>query len=396
MSGTAPRRPRGIALILGALAAIGPFSTDMYLPAFPAIGAALGADAASVQRTLATYFFGLALGQAFYGPLADRFGRRAPLLGAMSLYTVVSIGCALATDIGALTWLRFLQALGACAGMVIARAVVRDLTDERGSVRLMAQLMAVMGIAPIVAPTVGAAVVDILGWRALFWMLGGYGALLVLIVLFLMPESLNPAFRRKDRLVAVLGVYLALLRDRHFMANALAGALPIAGMFAYISGASFVFMELHALSAGQFGIVFGVNAAGIILVSQLAARLALRQAPERVLPVTASVNAAAGLVLLASAISGVGGVWGLAVPLFVFIASLGSVLPLATALTMAPHGRVAGSASALLGTLQFGIGALCGAGLGVLHDGTARPMALMMALCACGGWAARRVLLRGR
>ncbi len=393
MSETQPRRPRGIALILGALAAIGPFSTDMYLPAFPAIGAALQADAASVQRTLATYFAGLALGQAFYGPLADRYGRRAPLIGAMALYTIVSAGCALATGIEALTALRFLQALGACAGMVIARAVVRDLTDERGGIRLMAQLMAVMGIAPIIAPTVGAAVVDALGWRSLFWMLTGYGTLLLLIVLCVMPESLHPAFRRRDGLTAVFGVYLGLLRDRNFMANALAGALPIAGMFCYISGASFVFMELHGLSAGQFGLLFGANAAGIILVSQLASRFAMRRAPDRLLPVTASVNAAAGLLLLAAAVSGIGGFWGLAVPLFVFIASLGSVLPLATVLAMAPQGRVAGSASALLGTLQFGIGALSGAAIGLLHDGTARPMALLMALCACGGWAVRRVLL---
>lgn len=385
---------RRLALVLGALAGIGPFSIDMYLPALPAIGASLGATPGAVQGTLAIYFLGLAFGQVLYGPLSDRHGRRAPLFVGLGLYTVAAIACALAPDVQALTAARLVQALGGCAGMVIARAVVRDVTDERGAVRLMAQLMLVMGVAPIIAPMVGGAVLPAFGWRGIFWLLAGYGGTMLVVIALFLPESLEPARRRREGVPGVLRVWAGLLRDRRFLGYALTGGFVIGGMFAYISGSPFVLMELHGVPAGRYGLYFGANALGIMVMGQVVGRLAQRIAPARLLPVVIWVPPAAGLALLATVATDIGGFPALVVTLFCYVATIGAVMPLTVALGMGPHGAVAGSASALMGTLQFGIGAGVGALLGVLQNGTAVPMAAVIAGCGVAGWTARRVLAR--
>ena len=385
---------RRLALILGALAGIGPFSIDMYLPALPDIGVSLAAPAGQVQGTLAIYFLGLAFGQVLYGPLSDRHGRRRPLFVGLGLYTVAAVACALAPDIQVLTAARLFQALGGCAGMVIARAVVRDVTDERGAVRLMAQLMLVMGVAPIVAPVIGGALLPVFGWRGIFWLLAGYGATMLAVIALLLPETLEPARRRREGVIAVIRVWGGLVTDRRFMGYALTGGFIIGGMFAYISGSPFVFMELHGVPSSQYGFYFGANALGIMVAGQVVGRLAQRIPPARLLPVVIWVPFVAGLALLAVTATGVGGFPGLLVTLFGYIAMIGAVMPLTVALAMGPHGSVAGSASALMGTLQFGIGASVGALLGVLQDGTAVPMAAVIAGCGVAGWAARRVLAR--
>jgi DHA1 family bicyclomycin/chloramphenicol resistance-like MFS transporter len=385
---------RRLALILGALAAIGPFSIDMYLPALPALGASLGASAGAVQGTLAVYFLGLAFGQVLYGPLSDRHGRRRPLFAGLGLYTLAAAACALAPDIGTLTGARLMQALGGCAGMVVSRAVVRDVTDERGAVRLMARLMLVMGVAPIIAPLIGGALLPAFGWRGIFWALACYGAVLLLLVALFLPETLPPPRRRREGVLATLGIWGGLLRDARFMGHALAGGFVIAGMFAYISGSPFVFMELHGVPAGQYGFYFGANALGIMVAGQVVGRLAQRVAPARLLPLVIRVPPLAGLALLAAAVSGAGGFPALLLPLFCYVAMIGAVMPLTVALGMGPHGAVAGSASALMGTLQFAIGAVAGALLGALQDGTAVPMAAVIAGCGMAGWAARLLLAR--
>ena len=385
---------RRLSLVLGALAAIGPFSIDMYLPALPALGASLGASAGAVQGTLAIYFLGLAFGQVLYGPLSDRFGRRGPLFVGLGLYTLAAMACALAPDIQALTFARLVQALGGCVGMVVSRAVVRDVTDERGAVRLMAQLMLVMGVAPIIAPMVGGALLPAFGWRGIFWLLAFYGAALLVVIAGFLPETLEPARRRRDGPLAVARVWAGLLRDRRFMGHALAGGFVIGGMFAYISGSPFVFMELHGVPSGQYGFYFGANALGIMAAGQVIARLAQRVAPARLLPVVICVPPLAGLALLGAVVSGFGGFPALLVPLFCYVAMIGAVMPLTVALGMGPHGAVAGSASALMGTLQFAIGAGAGALLGALQDGTAVPMAAVIAGCGVAGWTVRRVLAR--
>lgn len=381
-------------LVLGALAMIGPFSIDMYLPALPALGASLNASPGAVQGTLAIYFLGLACGQILYGPLSDRFGRRGPLFVGLSLYTIAAMACALAPDVQTLTVARLFQALGGCSGMVIARAVVRDVSDERGSVRLMAQLMLVMGVAPVIAPIVGGAVLPIFGWRGIFALLAVYGVTMLVVIALFLPESLPIERRRRDDLVAVLRVWVGLLMDRRFLGLALAGGFISGGMFTYISGSPFVFMELNGVPPGQYGFYFGANALGIMAMGQIVGRLAHRIPPKRILPVTITVPLVSGLVLLFVAKTGFGGFPAMLVALFFFVAMMGGVMPLTTALAMGPHGAVAGSASALMGTLQFSIGALSGTVLGALQDGTAVPMAMVIAGCGVAGWCSRRFLAR--
>jgi DHA1 family bicyclomycin/chloramphenicol resistance-like MFS transporter len=387
-----PPAERRLALVLGALAAIGPFSIDMYLPAFPALGESLGAPPGQVQATLAVYFLGLAAGQVIYGPLADRFGRRGPLFAGLGLFAAASALCALAPDIRFLAAARLAQALGGCSGMVIARAVVRDVTDERGAVRLMASLMLVMGVAPIIAPNIGGLVLPLFGWRGIFALLSLYGLALIAVIALFLPETLPPARRRRDGVGGTLRIWCSLLRDARFMGHALAGGCIIGGMFAYIAGSPFVFMQLHGVQPQHYGFYFGANALGIIVMGQIASRLAQRIEPARLLPAALHVALAAGLALLAVVITGAFGFPGIVGALFCYVAMIGAVMPLAVALAMGPHRAVAGNASALIGTLQFAIGAAAGGLLGVLQDGTALPMAGVIATCAVAGWTARRLL----
>jgi DHA1 family bicyclomycin/chloramphenicol resistance-like MFS transporter len=381
-------------LILGALTAIGPISTDIYLPAFPALAAEFGTGDAAVQRTLAASFLGMALGQGFYGPLSDRFGRRMPLAVGMGLFGLASAGCALAGGILGLTGLRLLQALGGCAGVVIARAVVRDLSEGAAMLRLMAQLMLVFALAPILGPVLGGWLLTEFGWRSIFWTLAGYGLAMALAILLLLPESLPPERRSEGGAAEALGTYLRLLRDRRFMGHVLGGALPVAGMFAYIAGSPFVFMGLHGVAPEHYGFYFGANALGIMTVAQVTGRLSHRIPPARMLPVAQAIAVSAGLVLLLAAVTGWGGFPAIVAALFVYVSSLGGIMPVAAALAMSSQGRVAGSASAVLGMTQFGWGALSGLLVSALHDGSARPMALLVAGFSLAGLLARRWLAR--
>jgi DHA1 family bicyclomycin/chloramphenicol resistance-like MFS transporter len=381
-----------LVVILAAMSAFGPLATDMYLPAFPAIATGLAADPSAVQKTLAAFFAGMGIAQLVFGPLADRLGRRPPLLVGLGIFVLASVGCSLTGDVGWLTFWRFVQGLGGCAGMVMARAIVRDLTEGPATIRLMSRLMLVVTLAPILAPSIGSLLLGLGGWRAIFWALAAYGSGLAVVVTLLLRESLPPERRRRDSLLGILSVYGRMLSNRRFMGLTLAGVVPMAGMFAYIAGSPFVFMEFHGVSPRNYGFFFGANAVGIMAASQLNVWLSHRQPPERVLlwGLLSMTAAAAVLVVM----SGTGSFIGVVVPLFVFVASIGMVMPTAAALAMASQGRSAGSASALIGILQFGGGALAAAMVGALHDGTAMPMAAVIAACVLGGLAARLVLLR--
>ena len=392
-------RPTGeayyrLAMILGALTAMGPLAIDMYLPALPAIARDLNTSAAAVQVSLAVYFIGIAAGQAFYGPLSDRWGRKPALYFGLAVFLCSSIGCALAADVRALIVFRFLQALGGCAPLVIPRAVVRDYFDQRGSVRMLSVLMLVMGLAPILAPLVGGQLLVNFGWRSVFWVLAAYGTLWLAIVAVFLPESLPLVRRRRQRLGDVLAVYGRLLRDRAYVGYVLSGGLIFAGLLAYIAGSPFVFIELFEVPPERYGLFFGTNAIGIIGASQFNRWLAIRYDARRIVSVVLPVAMTAGFVLLLDASTGFGGFAGILLPLFFFIACHGFVMPNTTALAMAPHGSVAGSASALLGTLQFVLGATAGTLVGVMGNGTAVPLAAVIAGCGAGAFATYQTLPR--
>ncbi|MFZ1769602.1 MAG: Bcr/CflA family multidrug efflux MFS transporter, partial [Caldilinea sp.] len=342
-----------LALILGVLAAFGPLSIDTYLPALPTIAEEFGTTTAAVQQTLSAFFIGLSLGQLFYGPISDRVGRRGPLLFGCAMYTVVSLGCAFAPSVAGLMGLRFLQALGSSAGVVIGRSVVRDRFDERESARMYSFLVLVMGVAPITAPLIGGQLLVAFGWRAIFFVLAAFGLLCLLMVWFGLEESLPEARRTREGLGHALRGYGALLADRRYMGFALAGGLASAAMFAYISGSAFVFIELNGVSPDRFGFFFGANAFGLIAASQLNRWLLARYTSTRLLTAALSVTATAALLLFATTWAGMGGFPLLLALLFITIASTGMVGPNATALAMAPYGRRAGGASALLGATQF-------------------------------------------
>jgi DHA1 family bicyclomycin/chloramphenicol resistance-like MFS transporter len=395
---TRDRDPPGyyrFGVILGALAALGPLAIDMYLPAFPAIGRDLGADASHVEVTVSTYFLGLTLGQLVYGPISDRVGRKRPLYLGLAVFAAASVGCAFAGGIEALIGLRFLQALGGCVSMMIARAVVRDAFDDAHSARVLSLLMLVMGLAPILAPMIGGWILGVAGWRWIFDLLAVYALLCLAAVVFLLPETLPPARRQRHGLWRVLATYAELLRDRPFMANALAGSFVMAGMFAYIAGSPFVFIEVFGVDPSRYGYFFGANALGIMAAAQLTGRLAPRLGPARLFRSALVVVAAAGILLAIDGLTGFGGFAGILVPLFVFVASVGCVMPLSTVLAMAAQGSRAGSASALMGTIQFGLGALAGALVGAFNNGTPASMVLVIAGCGVAALLAP-IVARGR
>jgi MFS transporter, DHA1 family, multidrug resistance protein len=373
-----------LAVVLGSLTAMGPLAIDMYLPALPTITADLQSSTGAVQLSLAVYFFGIAIGQIVYGPLSDRWGRRPALLAGLGLFVASSVGCAWAATVEMLVVFRFAQALGGCAPLVVPRAIVRDYFDERGSARMLSVLMLVMGLAPILAPLIGGQLLAWFGWRSVFWVLAVYGGVAMTVAALALGESLPADRRRRESFGAVLATYRMLLRDRMYVAHVLTGGLIFAGLLAYIAGSPFVFIELFGVAPERFGLFFGINAIGIITASQINRWLVRRVEPRRVVGVVLWGSVTAGALLLGSAVTGIGGFAGILVPLFCYIAIHGMVMPNTTALAMAPHGTMAGSASALLGTLQFVLGALAGTLVGVLGVSSAVPFAVVTAEC-CGG-----------
>lgn len=372
--------PLRLLLILGALSAFGPLAIDFYLPSFPALARAFATDVEHVQLSLASYFVGLAIGQLIYGPMADRFGRRKPLLVGVALFSLASLACALAPSLEWLIAARFVQALGGCAGMVVSRAVVRDMCDPISSAKVFSQLMLVMGLAPILAPLAGGLLLSSLGWPSIFICLTLFSFTCLLAVAKWLPETLAddapPAPLR-----GALGEYKRLFADLPFMGYALTGGFAIAGMFAYIAGSPFIFIELYGIPAEHYGWLFGSNALGFILVAQLNAWLVARHGPAYWLGKTVWFYLACGLGLLLVALNKPLALWPLLIPLFGCIASLGILLPNASACAMAGQGKHAGSASALLGSVQFVIAASAATMVGVLHDGSAWPVAAVIFSC---------------
>ncbi|MDQ5851077.1 MAG: Bcr/CflA family multidrug efflux MFS transporter [Chloroflexota bacterium] len=392
-SGMGDRTARrvGLTIILGALGAIAPLSIDMYLPALPALGRTFGTGASQIQLTLSAFVLGLALGQIVAGPLSDTLGRRRPLLVGLAGYVVTSLLCLLAPSAGALVALRFVQGAAGAAGIVIASAVVRDLYAGVAAARFFSLLMLVSGLAPILAPIIGAQVLRFTSWQGVFIVLAVLGTLLLLAVATGLRETLPRERRQRGGIRATVTTFRRLLADRAFLGYTLASGLAFAAMFAYISGSPFVLQEIYRVSPQQFSLLFGMNAVGLVVASQVNARLVGRVAPRRLLAGGLLAQAGGALVLLAVVTSGTIGLAGVVPALFVVVASLGFVRPNATMLALAGHPHIAGSAAALIGVLQFAIGAVAApiAGLGGL---TALPMAAVIAALS-GGALAVLVLL---
>ena len=386
-------RQNRLATLLGLLSAFAPLSIDMYLSSLPDIGRDMGVGIDGAQLTLAAYFLGLGTGQLVHGPLADRLGRRPPLFVGLVIYTIASGLCALATSIEALILLRLCQALAGCAGMVISRAIVRDVAHEIDPVKLMSRLMLIMGVAPILAPLMGGYLAAALGWRAIFWFLAGVGALALLCCVLFLPETLPPEKRQRASVPAVMGSYLSLLRDRRFLATAAVSGLTMAGMFAYIAGSPFVFITVYGVPPEHYGLFFGAGAAGFILMSQFGGRLATRYGRERVFTAGVAALACCGLALTVFVLTGApfAAVYA---SIVLYIALLGVTVPIGSVLAITPFPHIAGTASALLGTLQVGFGAIAGALVSALHNGTAFPMAITLGLAGVSAISLRFVLAR--
>ncbi len=385
-----PRTSR-IVLLLGALSAFGPVSLDTYLPGLPAMRADLGASAWQAQLTLTSCLFGLAAGQLLAGPASDALGRRRPLLTGLAAFTAASLLCAAAPEVWSLIAARFIQGMAGAVGIVLARAIARDLHSGTSLARFLAMLMLVNALAPILAPIVGAQLLHVTDWRGVFVVLAGLGAVLFALSALGVPETLPPERRHGGGLSHTLRAFRELLSDHRFAGYVLSCGLSFAAMFAYISGSPFVLQDIHGLSAQTFSLVFGANAAGIMAMNAVSGRTVERLGPSRLLGAGLAVQVAGAVVLLVSVLAGVG-LAGILPGLFLVVASVGLVFPNATALAMADHPDRAGSASALLGVSQFLFGAAAAPFVGVAGTATAVPMALVIALCAVAAVVAYRML----
>lgn len=361
-----------VILVLGALIALGPLTIDMYLPALPAIGDDLGTTSSAVQLTLTGTLLGLGLGQLAIGPFSDAVGRRIPLITGTALHVAASLLCLVAPNVAVLGLLRVVQGVGAAAAMVVALAVVRDLFTGRAAATTLSRLMLVMGAAPILAPTLGAAILLTGSWRGVFAALAILGTALMFVAVFALKETLPPERRRTGAFGPVLRTYRSLLVDRQFVVLVLVAALGMSALFSYVSGSSFVLQDQYGLSQQQFGLVFGIGAVAIIGASQFNVTLLNRYSPERIVFYALAAALVSGLVLTFFALTGVGGLVGFVVPLFFLLGAVGLVLPNAPALALSRHGEAAGTAAALLGATQFGLGALIAPLVGILgNDGPA-------------------------
>lgn len=371
-------------LILGILSAYGPITIDLYMPALPTIGREFQTE--RIGQTMSIYFLGMALGQLFMGPLSDKFGRKRPLLFGCALYALASLGCALSWSLESLLTFRFLQALGGCAGMVLTISMVRDFFAVKDSAKVLSYLVLVMGLAPILAPLAGGQLLLYTGWRVIFLVLVGFGLLCFVMVALGLPESLPQKRRSKNALSNLASNYRALLRDVRFMAYALPANFIGAGFQVYLAGAALVFIEVYGVAPQHFGWIFGLNAVGLIAMSQLNAWLLRRYSSDTILNKATFALMLVALALLLIAVTGFGGMIGVWVALFFCVGGSGLIRPNATARAMAPFPEKAGSASALLNSLGAGLGALTGYILSLFHTQSAVPMAALLAVCYVVAW----------
>ncbi|WP_148864661.1 Bcr/CflA family multidrug efflux MFS transporter [Marinobacter fonticola] len=369
-------------ILLAAAVALGPLATDMYLPALPELSHAFTAETGQIQLTLSLYMAGFAFAQLICGPLADRFGRKPIMIGGLLLFALASAGCALAESIDALLICRFLQALGGSAGPVLGRAAVRDIHKPRDAARIMAILAAIMAIAPALAPTLGGVLLAGFGWPSIFLALAGYALLVCAIVAFGLPEPLDPAYRQSLRSAILARNYWTVLCDHAFQGYALTNALIFSGLFAFLSGASFVLIDFLGVTPSAFGAYFSVMVCGYIIGSFLTARMSRHYTPDQLLRAGLMISVVGGGMMAALAWTEVFTKTAVILPQTIFMIGVGMVLPQTMAGALAPFPHMAGSASALFGFIQMGAAAGAGVLVGHLHNGTSQVMATVIAACA--------------
>ena len=367
--------------LLGMLQAFAPVSIDMYLPAMPQMEQVFHTSAAAVQYTMVTFLVGFALGQSLYGPITDRFGRKPPLYASLTLFIISSAACAMAPSIQMMSFFRLLQAIGACGGGVISRAIVRDLFPPSELRRIFSMLILVVGVSPVIAPMVGSYLLLWFGWKAAFVTQTLIGIVCLAGMHFRLSESLPESARIPLRVDTIIAGYTRLIKDRTFLGASVVCGFGSAGMFAYITSAPFVFISLYKVPTQQFGWLFGAVAAGMVTASQINGRMSRKVPLWRVLRNANLVQMVAGLLLLAAVLSGVGGMASVFACIFVYVAMQGFVFPNGSAIAMMRHGEIAGTASALLGTNQFLLAAIAAILLGVIEN-PAIPMAIIIAVCA--------------
>ena len=389
-----PPVTRKLVIVLGTLSAFGPLSIDLYLPGLPSLADDLGASASAAQLTLTACLIGLAVGQLVIGPLSDAYGRRDPLLLGVGIYVAATLGCAAAPSIATLVALRFVQGFTGAAGIVIARAVVRDLRSGPAASRMYAGLLLVNGLAPILAPVLGGQLLHVVDWRGVFVVLAGIGAVILASTGVLVAESHPPARRRSGGLRLTLMTFRGLLGQRRFSGAAVACGLAFGGLFAYIAGSPFVLQDIYGLTPAQFSLVFAANAIGLVAAAQVGARLAEPLGAEAVLGGGLLVGAGSGVLLLLVVVGGAG-LAGVLAALFVMVACIGVVTPSATTIALEGDPGSGGSASALLGLAQFAIGATFSPLVGIAGRGTAVPMALVIAASWAGAVAVYAFAVRG-
>ena len=376
-----------IILILGFLSAIAPFSIDMYLPGFPAIAKDLDTSIEMVSYSLSSFFIGVCIGQVLCGPLLDRFGRKMPLYAGLLLYIVATIGCVFTKSVEILIVLRFLQAIGGCVGMVAPRAIIRDMFHVDESAKIFSYLILILGVSPIIAPTAGSYIITHFGWHAIFILLTIIAVLLFVAVAVWLPESKqpDPSFSLQPK--PILDSFWIVLKQPQFFTYAVTGAISSAGLFAYLAGSPYVFMKLFGTTEQQYGGIFALIAAGLITSSQLNNLFLKKFSSQQIVKAALTIQTIAGLLLFVGTAAGWLNLYSTIALIFLYLSCQGFNFPNTSALSMAPFSKHAGSASALMGAVQMGFGALSSAVVGLFNPHSAMPLTGVMAACVLLAWA---------
>ncbi len=380
--------------ILASVVALGPLSTDMYLPVLPRLVDALAAPMEQIQVTLSVFFAGFAVAQLVYGPLADRYGRKPILLGGLGLFTLATVGCAMADSIEQLISFRFLQALGACAGPVIGRTIVRDIYGPQDAAKMLSMIGTIMALAPALAPILGGFMALWFSWPSIFWFLAGYGVLSLFLISYKVPESLTDAHRQSIQPRAIFNNFATLLRSRQYLGYTLTCSFTFCGLFSFLSGSSFVLIDYFKVAEQHYGFFFAIIVLGYMSGTYTAQRIGARLGIATMLTRASTLTLSAGLAMAIPAWLGWHSLYWLIGCQFLFMAGVGTVMPQAMAGALAPFGHIAGTASSLLGFIQAGLAALVGVIVGHLHDGTPVTMVSSIALMGLLGWLSFRTLVR--